>query len=49
LTKEAWERAHQRTPDFKSLFNSLPIEHHSLSRASFFESAYEFASASIEP
>jgi Uncharacterized conserved protein len=49
LTKEAWERAHQTTPEFKSLFNSLPIEHHSLSRASFFEPAYECAGASIEP
>jgi quinol monooxygenase YgiN len=49
LTKEAWEQAHQRTPEFKSLFNSLPIEHHSLSRASFFEPAYEFSGAAIEP
>jgi quinol monooxygenase YgiN len=46
---EAWERAHQTMPEFKSLFNSLPIEHHSLSRASFFEPAYECAGASIEP
>jgi quinol monooxygenase YgiN len=49
LTKEAWEQAHQRTPEFKSLFNSLPIEHHSLSRARFFEPAYEFSGAAIEP
>jgi len=49
LTKEAWERAHQRTPEFKSLFNSLPIEHHSLSRASFFEPAYECSGTSLEP
>jgi quinol monooxygenase YgiN len=49
LTKEAWERAHQRTTEFKSLFNSLPIEHHSLSRASFFEPAYECSGTSLEP
>jgi len=32
-------------PEFKALFSSLPIEHHSLSRGSFFEPAYEFGAA----
>jgi quinol monooxygenase YgiN len=49
LSKEAWEHAHQRTPEFKALFGRLPIEHHSLSRASFFERAYEFGRTSAEP
>ena len=49
ITKDAWERAHQTTPEFKSLFSRLPIEHHSLTRGSFFEPAYEFAGAPIEP
>jgi len=35
-------------PEFKSLFNCLPIEQHSLTRSSF-EPAYEFAGAPIEP
>jgi quinol monooxygenase YgiN len=48
-SKEAWERAHQTTPEFKSLFSRLPIEHHSLTRGSFFKPAYEFAGGPIEP
>jgi quinol monooxygenase YgiN len=44
-SKEAWERAHQATEEFKSLFNSLPIERHTLSRTSFFEPAYQFEGA----
>ena len=32
-SKEAWEQAHQTTPEFKSLFSGLPIEHHSLKTA----------------
>jgi hypothetical protein len=47
-----FEQLHQRllaTPEFKSLFNRLPIEHHSVTRGSFFEPAYEFAGDSIEP
>jgi quinol monooxygenase YgiN len=39
--KDAWERAHQTTPEFKVLFGQLPIERHSLARGSFFEGAYE--------
>lgn len=42
-SKDAWERAHQTTEQFKSLFKSLPVERHTLSRTSFFEPAYEFA------
>jgi quinol monooxygenase YgiN len=42
-SKEAWERAHRTTEQFKSLFKSLPVERHTLSRASFFEPAYGFA------
>jgi quinol monooxygenase YgiN len=45
LTKDAWERAHQTTPEFKSLFSNLPLERHSLSRGSFFERAYECGGA----
>jgi quinol monooxygenase YgiN len=41
-SKAAWERAHQTSPDFRRLFAQLPVEHHSLSRASFFEPAYSF-------
>jgi hypothetical protein len=48
-----FEQRHQRllatTPECKSLFSRLPIEHHSLARGSFFEPAYEFAGDSIEP
>jgi quinol monooxygenase YgiN len=47
-TKEAWERAHQTTPEFKPLFGRLPIERHSLTRHSFFETAYEFSGAAID-
>jgi quinol monooxygenase YgiN len=43
VSKDAWEQAHQTTPEFKSLFSRLPIERHSLTRGSFFEPAYEFS------
>lgn len=39
--KEAWERAHQ-TAEFKTQFQNLPIEGHTLSSASFFEMAYAY-------
>jgi hypothetical protein len=39
--KEAWERAHQ-TAEFKTQFQNLPIERHTLSSASFFEVAYAY-------
>jgi len=35
-SKGAWERAHQ-TAEFKTQFQNLPIEQHTLSSASFFE------------
>lgn len=38
-SKEAWERAHQ-TAEFRTQFQNLPIEQHTLSSASFFELAY---------
>jgi len=41
-SKEAWERAHQASAEFKELFRRLPVEGHSLSRGSFFEPAYRF-------
>ena len=41
-SKTAWERAHQTSPNFRRLFARLPVEQHSLSRASFFEPAYRF-------
>jgi quinol monooxygenase YgiN len=40
-SKEAWERAHQ-TAEFRTQFQNLPIEKHTLSSASFFELAYGF-------
>ncbi|RJQ47341.1 MAG: antibiotic biosynthesis monooxygenase [Gaiellales bacterium] len=40
-SKEAWERAHQ-TAEFRTQFQNLPIETHTLSRASFFELAYGY-------
>ncbi|MBI3352647.1 MAG: antibiotic biosynthesis monooxygenase [Nitrospirae bacterium] len=40
-SKEAWERAHQ-TAEFKTQFQKLPIEQHTLSSASFFEEAYSY-------
>lgn len=40
-SKEAWERAHQ-TAEFRAQFQSLPIEQHTLSSASFFELAYAY-------
>jgi quinol monooxygenase YgiN len=42
-SKQSWERAHQTTDEFKSLFKRLPVERHTLSRTSFFEPAYQFA------
>jgi len=44
-SKEAWERAHQTSHQFKSLFKSLPVESHTLSRTSFFEPAYNVQGA----
>jgi quinol monooxygenase YgiN len=43
-SKEAWDRAHQ-TAEFKTQFQKLPIERHTLSSASFFEIAYAFTGA----
>ena len=43
VDEDAWERAHQTTPEFKSLFGPLPVERHSLSRGRLFEAAYEFS------
>lgn len=40
-SKESWERAHQ-TAEFKTQFQNLPIEEHTLSSASFFELAYAY-------
>jgi quinol monooxygenase YgiN len=40
-SKDAWDRAHQ-TVEFKKQFQRLPIEHHTLSSASFFELAYAY-------
>ncbi len=40
-SKEAWEWAHQAADQFKSLFKSLPVEGHTLSRTSCFEPAYD--------
>ncbi|OGW66405.1 MAG: hypothetical protein A3H49_01925 [Nitrospirae bacterium RIFCSPLOWO2_02_FULL_62_14] len=40
-SKEAWERAHQ-TAEFRTRFQDLPIQKHTLSSASFFELAYGY-------
>ena len=40
-SKDAWDRAHQ-TEEFRTQFQALPIETHTLSSASFFELAYRF-------
>jgi quinol monooxygenase YgiN len=40
-SKEAWDRAHQ-TEEFRTLFQKLPIDTHTLSSASFFELAYRY-------
>lgn len=40
-SKEDWDRAHQ-TEEFRTRFQSLPIERHTLSSASFFELAYRY-------
>ena len=42
-SKDAWERAHQTSTEFRRLFAQLPLQDHSLSRASFFEPVYGFA------
>ena len=44
-SKEAWVAAHQATAQFKTLFNELPIDRHTVSRASFFVPVYKFAGA----
>jgi len=43
-SKEAWDRAHQTSAEFRTLFVQLPLEDHSVSRASFYEPAYAVAS-----
>jgi len=48
-SKAAWKRAHQTSPDFRKLFAQLPVEQHSLSRASFFEAAYSFSAGAPAP
>lgn len=40
-SQEAWERAHQ-TAEFKTQFQNLPIDRHTLSSGSFFELAYAY-------
>lgn len=47
-SKEAWSRAHQTSPEFRTLFAQLPLADHSLSRASFFERAYGFAGGPVD-
>jgi len=47
-SKEAWESAHQ-TAEFKTQFRNLPIEHHTLSSASFFEAAYTYKNGETAP
>ena len=47
-SKEAWERAHQTTEQFKPLFKSLPVEGHTLARTSFFEPAYDVRGATAQ-
>ncbi len=48
-SKEAWERAHQTSPQFRRLFAQLPLDAHGLSRASFFEPVYGFAGGHADP
>lgn len=48
-SKDAWERAHQKSLEFRSLFAQLPVEEHSLSRGIFFEPAYGFAGGQSVP
>ncbi|GEM_PF-3135427 len=45
-SKEVWERAHQ-TAEFKTQFQNLPIERHTLSSASFFEVAYAYQGGEV--
>lgn len=40
-SKEAWDRAHH-SQEFRTQFQKLPVETHTLSSASFFELAYRF-------
>lgn len=47
-SKEAWESAHQ-TVEFKTQFQNLPIEQHTLSSASFFEAAYAYQGGEVAP
>ncbi|MEO6435401.1 MAG: antibiotic biosynthesis monooxygenase family protein [Tepidisphaeraceae bacterium] len=48
-SKDAWERAHQIRSEFRGLFAQLPLEAHSLTRASFFEPAYGFTGGKADP
>jgi quinol monooxygenase YgiN len=48
-SKAAWERAHQTSAEFRSLFAQLPVEEHSLSRGSFFEPVCRFAGGRPSP
>jgi quinol monooxygenase YgiN len=41
-SKDAWNQAHQTSPEFRTLFAQLPLRDRSLSRASFFEPVYGF-------
>lgn len=45
-SKQAWESAHQTT-EFKTQFQNLPIEQHTLSSASFFEAAYSYQGGEV--
>jgi len=40
-SKEAWDRAHQ-TEEFRTNFQKLPIERHTLTSASFYEVVYVY-------
>lgn len=41
-SKDAWDRAHQTSAEFRELFAQLPVVQQSLSRGSFFEPVYGF-------
>jgi len=47
-SKDAWDSAHQ-TAEFKTQFQNLPIEQHTLSSASFFEAAYAYLEGESAP
>lgn len=47
-SKEAWDGAHQ-TAEFKTQFKNLPVEHHTLSSASFFGVAYAYQEGEVVP